>query len=155
MITDESIREQAYFYFQSEAPELLQVIEQEILTLLEDRSTAKIHNLMRAAHTMKGASANVGLEVIQTIAHSLEDVVKALYNPELVIDAELQSLLLQGYECLREPLMLQLNGGTINQEEALNHSSAVFIQLEEKLGDFLSDPAQIPSSVELGFDVVQ
>ncbi|HEY9690848.1 MAG TPA: hybrid sensor histidine kinase/response regulator [Oculatellaceae cyanobacterium] len=155
MISDESIREQAYFYFQSEAPELLQVIEQEILTLLEDRSTAKIHNLMRAAHTMKGASANVGLEVIQTIAHSLEDVVKTLYNPELVIDAELQSLLLQGYECLREPLMLQLNGGTINKEEALNHSSAVFIKLEEKLGDFLSDPAQIPSSVELGFDVVQ
>ncbi len=155
MITDESIREQAYFYFQSEAPELLQVIEQEILTLLEDRSTPKIHNLMRAAHTMKGASANVGLEVIETIAHSLEDVVKALYNPELVIDAELQSLLLQGYECLREPLMLQLNGGTINKEQALNHSSAVFIQLEEKLGDFLSDPAQIPSSVELGFDVVQ
>ena len=155
MITDESIQEQAYFYFQSEAPELLQVIEQEILTLLEDRSTAKIHNLMRAAHTMKGASANVGLEVIQTIAHSLEDVVKALYNPELVIDAELQSLLLQGYECLREPLMLQLNGGTINKEQALNHSSAVFIQLEEKLGDFLSDPAQIPSSAELGFDVVQ
>ncbi|MGB3206663.1 MAG: chemotaxis protein CheA, partial [Crinalium sp.] len=155
MITDESIREQAYFYFQSEAPELLQVIEQEILTLLEDRSTPKIHNLMRAAHTMKGAAANVGLEVIQTIAHSLEDVVKALYNPELVIDAELQSLLLQGYECLREPLMLQLNGGTINKEQALNHSSAVFIKLEEKLGDFLSDPAQIPSSVELGFDVVQ
>jgi chemotaxis family two-component system sensor histidine kinase/response regulator PixL len=155
MITDESIQEQAYFYFQSEAPELLQVIEQEILTLLEDRSTPKIHNLMRATHTMKGAAANVGLEVIQTIAHSLEDVVKTLYNPKLVIDAELQSLLLQGYECLREPLMLQLNGGSINKEVALNHSSAVFIKLEEKLGDFLSDAAQIPSSVELGFDVVQ
>ncbi|MBW4574608.1 MAG: hybrid sensor histidine kinase/response regulator [Aphanothece sp. CMT-3BRIN-NPC111] len=155
MVSDPTIREQGYIYFLREAPELLQVIEQELLTLLEDHSVAKVHSLMRATHTLKGSAANVGLEVIQTVAHYLEDVVKTLYNPDLVVDAELQMLLLQGYECLREPLMAELQGGSINKEEILDRISAIFAQLQVKLGDFFGAEAQIPSSIELGFDIVQ
>lgn len=155
MISDPDIREQGYIYFLREAPELLQVIEQELLTLPEERSTAKIHSLMRATHTLKGGAANVGLEVIKTVAHYLEDVVKCLYNPEVVIDTELQTLLLQGYECLREPLMAELHGGSINEEEILNRASGLFVQLQTKLGDFFGAQAQIPTSDELGFDIVE
>ena len=64
MTTDSSIREQGYIYFLSEAPELLQTIEEELSDLIEDRSKAKVHKLMRATHTLKGGAANVGLEAI-------------------------------------------------------------------------------------------
>ncbi len=155
MITDTSIREQGYAYFLAEAPELLQLIEQELFNLSEGYSTAKVHNLMRATHTIKGGAANVGLEIINMIAHSLEDVFKALYSPNVVIDAELQTLLLQAYECLSLALTAELTANTINHEELLQRSTTVFAQLQEKLGDAFGADAHIPTSEELGFDIVQ
>ncbi|MEC4814662.1 MAG: hybrid sensor histidine kinase/response regulator [Scytonema sp. PMC 1069.18] len=155
MITDSSIREQGYVYFLSEAPELLQIIEQELFSLSQDYSVAKVHNLMRAAHTIKGGAANVGLEVISKVAHSLEDVIKVLYNPQVAIDAELQTLLLQAYECLRLPLSAELTGSSFNDEEILQRAASVFAQLQEKLGDALDAETHIPTSIELGFDIVR
>ncbi|MBE8988409.1 hybrid sensor histidine kinase/response regulator [Nostoc sp. LEGE 12450] len=155
MITDNEIREQGYIYFLAEAPELVQIIEQELFSLSEGYSTAKVHNLMRATHTLKGGAANVGLEVIKMIAHFLEDVFKALYNPTVVIDAELQTLLLQAYECLSIALNTELIGSTVNDAELINRATSVFSQLQEKLGDAFGDEAHIPTSEELGFDIVQ
>lgn len=155
MITDISIREQGYSYFLAEAPELLQIIEQELFGLSEGYTTAKVHNLMRATHTIKGGAANVGLDIIKMIAHSLEDVFKALYSPDVVIDAELQTLLLQAYECLSLALTAELTANTINGEELLQRSTTVFAQLQEKLGDAFGADAHIPTSEELGFDIVQ
>lgn len=155
MITDQEIREQGYIYFLAEAPELVQIIEQELFSLSEGYSTAKVHNLMRATHTLKGGAANVGLEVIKMIAHFLEDVFKALYNPTVVIDAELQTLLFQAYECLSIALNTELIGSTVNNEELINRATLVFSQLQEKLGDAFGDEAHIPTSEELGFDIVQ
>lgn len=155
MITDPSIRQQGYIYFLTEAPELLQVIEQELFSLSEGYSIAKIHNLMRATHTLKGGAANVELEVIKTVAHYLEDVFQALYNPDVVIDNELQTLLLQAYECLRLPLTAELNGSSINDEEILQRAASVFAQLQQKLGDAFGTETYIPTSAELGFDIVQ
>ncbi|MEH2247546.1 hybrid sensor histidine kinase/response regulator [Nostoc sp.] len=155
MITDNEIREQGYIYFLAEAPELVQIIEQELFSLSEGYSIAKVHNLMRATHTLKGGAANVGLEVIKMIAHFLEDVFKALYNPQVVVDAELQTLLLQAYECLSIALNTELVGSTINDEELLHRATSVFAQLQEKLGDAFGAESHIPSSEELGFDIVQ
>ncbi|MCC5666222.1 hybrid sensor histidine kinase/response regulator [Nostoc sp. CHAB 5784] len=155
MITDNEIREQGYIYFLAEAPELVQIIEQELFSLSEDYSIAKVHNLMRATHTLKGGAANVGLEVIKMIAHFLEDVFKALYNPKVVVDAELQTLLLQAYECLSIALNTELIGSTVNDEELLHRASSVFAQLQEKLGDAFGAETHIPTSEELGFDIVQ
>ncbi|MEH2110915.1 hybrid sensor histidine kinase/response regulator [Nostoc sp.] len=155
MITDKEIREQGYIYFLAEAPELVQIIEQELFSLSESYSTAKVHNLMRATHTLKGGAANVGLEVIKMIAHFLEDVFKALYNPTVVVDAELQTLLLQAYECLSIALNTELIGSTVNDQELLHRATSVFAQLQEKLGDAFGAESHIPTSEELGFDIVQ
>ncbi|MEH2057424.1 MAG: hybrid sensor histidine kinase/response regulator [Nostoc sp.] len=155
MITDKEIREQGYIYFLAEAPELVQIIEQELFSLSEGYSIAKVHNLMRATHTLKGGAANVGLEVIKMIAHFLEDVFKALYNPKVVVDAELETLLLQGYDCLSIALNTELIGSTVNDEELLHRATSVFAELQEKLGDAFGAESHIPTSQELGFDIVQ
>ncbi|MEH2066290.1 MAG: response regulator [Nostoc sp.] len=155
MITDNEIREQGYIYFLAEAPELVQIIEQELFSLSEGYSIAKVHNLMRATHTLKGGAANVGLEVIKMIAHFLEDVFKALYNPKVVVDAELQTLLLQAYECLSIALNTELIGSNVNDEELLHRATSVFAELQEKLGDAFGAESHIPTSEELGFDIVE
>jgi chemotaxis family two-component system sensor histidine kinase/response regulator PixL len=62
MAISSDIRDQAYQFFIEEAPELLQVIEAGLLTLRQEHNTAKVHNLMRAAHSIKGGAASVELE---------------------------------------------------------------------------------------------
>ncbi len=154
MITDSSIREQGYIYFLSEAPELLQTIEEELFGLVEDRNPNKVHNLMRATHTLKGGAANVELESINKIAHSLEDVFKALYNPDVEIDSQLHSLLIQAFECLQLCLTSEITGTKIDDDELMQRAASVFAQLQEKLGDAFGAETHIPTSEELGFDIV-
>ncbi|AOX00061.1 hybrid sensor histidine kinase/response regulator [Moorena producens PAL-8-15-08-1] len=155
MTNDPKIREQSYRYFLQEAPELLQVLENDLLSLSENYSINKVNNLMRTTHTLKGAAASIGLETIATVAHSLEDVFKALFNPDLSIDPDIEALLFQAYECLRLPLTAELTGGQIDDTEIKNRTAAVVAQLQEKLGDCFGHESYLPTSLELGFDVTQ
>ncbi len=141
-------------YFLTEAPELLEVIEETLLSLIEEKTVDKVHTLMRSAHTLKGSAASVEQETIQTIAHHLEDVFQALYPDELDIDPELGTLLLQGYDCLRTPLSATLSNLPYDENAILEQTAAVFAELQSKLGDFFGREAPIPTSEELGFDVV-
>ena len=160
MITDPDIRDQAYHYFLEEAPELLQTIEEEIFAInegevaLQDRPL-RVNQLMRAAHTLKGGAANVGLETIKTVAHSMEDVFKALYNPELELDAETKRLIYESYECLRQPLTAEFSKISIDRDAILDRAATVFAQLQEIFGDYLTDQDAFPTSEELGLDVVE
>ena len=155
MTNDPTIREQSYRYFLQEAPELMQVLEQDLLSLQEGYSINKVHNLMRTTHTLKGAAASVGLETIKTVAHYLEDIFKALCQPDLSIDPEVEALLFEGYECLRLPLAAELTGGQVNESQILDRTAVVFAQLQEKLGDCFDQEGYLPTSVELGFDLTQ
>jgi len=148
-------REQIHKLFLEEAWELLQILEENLLSLREDCSINKVHNLMRTTHTLKGAAASVGLETIKTVAHYLEDIFKALCQPNISIDQEVEALLFEGYECVRLPLTAELTGGQVDEAGVKNRTAAVFAQLQEKLGDLFSQEAHLPSSVELGFDVTQ
>ncbi len=160
MITDPSIRDQAYQYFLEEAPELLETIEQELYAIndgsieLSERPL-RVNKLMRATHTLKGGAANVGLETIKTVAHSMEDVFKALYNPELEIDRETQKLLYASYDCLRIPLTAEFSQTPIDRDEILDRAAVIFAQLQEIFGDYLQGQDAFPTSEELGLDVVE
>ena len=160
MITDPDIRDQAYQYFLEEAPELLRTIEEEIFAInegeveLEDRPL-RVNSLMRAAHTLKGGAANVGLETIKTVAHSMEDVFKALYNPELEIDTNTKRLIYESFECLREPLTAEFSQVQVDRDAILDRAAAVFAELQEIFGDYLTDQDAFPTSEELGLDVVE
>lgn len=155
MTNEPNIREQSYYYFLQEAQELLQALEQELLSLKEDYNINKAYSLMRIAHTLKGAAATVGLETIKTVTHSLEDIFKALCQPNVAIDAEIEALLFESYECLRLLLTSTLKGETVNDVEIIDRTAAVFAQLQQKLGDCFGQEALIPTSIELGFDVTQ
>lgn len=155
MTSDPTLYEESYAAFLAEAQDILQRIEQDLLSLRDDRSPAKINRLMRSAHTLKGAAASVELGAIKQIAHVLEDIFKALYNPDIVVDPEVESLLFQAYECLRFPLIAELTGQQTEAQEFLDRAAIIIAQLQEKWGDCFDREAAIPNSAELGFDVVQ
>ena len=155
MSLNPDIRDQAYQFFIEEAQELLQVLETGLLDLRENHSTPKVHELMRAAHSIKGGAASVELAAIELLAHRLEDFFKALYSDRVDFDGELESLLLQGYDCLRNPLTEQIKAGTFDEEAALLKAKPVFAALEIRLADALKNADNyIPSSNDLGIDIV-
>ncbi|HEY9877185.1 MAG TPA: hybrid sensor histidine kinase/response regulator [Leptolyngbyaceae cyanobacterium] len=154
MANSSDIRDQAYQFFVEEAPELLQTIETGLLTLRQDRETARVHEIMRAAHSLKGGAASVGLDAIKTIAHRLETLFKALYSESLVLDETLESQLLQAYDCLRLPLTEQLNQGYFDSEQALTQAEPVLKALEDQFGDAIAETENfIPSSADLGINM--
>jgi two-component system, chemotaxis family, sensor histidine kinase and response regulator PixL len=153
-MNDTHIQAQAYGYFLAEAPELLQTIEHEILTLPNEHTTAKVHNLMRALHTLKGAAANVGLATIERISHDFEDVARVFYNLEVEIDEAIQSLLFDGYAGLHECLDAQIAGKEIDEQEIVDRSAMTISQLKSILGDWAEADVALPTAMELGFDIV-
>jgi chemotaxis family two-component system sensor histidine kinase/response regulator PixL len=155
MAISPDIRDQAYQFFIEEAPELLQVIETGLLTLTRERSTSKVHDLMRAAHSLKGGSSSVGLEAIAALAHRLENIFKILYDDQFIIDAELEDQLLQAFDCLRLPLMQQIKQGEFDPEQALATAEPIFARLEEQYGAAIAQVENyIPTSSDLGIDMV-
>ena len=153
-MNDSHIQAQAYSYFLAEAPELLQTIEQEILTLPTEHTTAKVHNLMRALHTLKGAAANVGLRTIERIAHDFEEMTRVFYNLEVEIDISIQTLLLDGYSGLHECLSAQITEREIDQAAIIDRMAQTLDRLKLKLGDWSEADIALPTAIELGFDLV-
>lgn len=153
MTTDEEIRQQSYELFRNEAPDLLEQVESGIYNIGEDHSKPTVHGLMRATHTLKGAAANVGRTTIKKIAHQLEDIFSALLSPNAVFDNELETLLLDIYECLRVAYNNEIEGDNSSDEQNLQRAEKIFAQLQDKLGDCFNEEPAIPSSSELGFDM--
>ena len=155
MMTDDlDFQESLDRYFEIEAAELLQTIEDTLLTLVEEKTIERVHTLMRAAHTIKGSAANCGFKTIETIAHHLEDVFQALYPPELEIDPQLGLLLMEGYDCLYDPLSALLAGVPYDEAATLERTAELFARLQTHLGDFFGRETPLPTAAELGFDVV-
>jgi two-component system, chemotaxis family, sensor histidine kinase and response regulator PixL len=151
---DQDFQESLDRYFEIEAAELLQTIEETLITLVEEKTIERVHTLMRAAHTIKGSAANCGFKTIETIAHHLEDVFQALYPAELEIDPELGSLLLEGYDCLYDPLSALLAGIPYDEAATLERTATLFAKLQDHLGDFFGRETPLPTAAELGFDVI-
>ncbi|MEL7052147.1 MAG: Hpt domain-containing protein, partial [Cyanobacteria bacterium J06588_5] len=135
MTTDISGSEQTHQYFLQEATELLQTMDDELQDLREAFTVQKVHNLMRAAHTLKGASASVGLEAVKKTTHSLEDVFKALCYQDTVISIEMEGLIFQSYDCLKLLMSAQLADAQVDEADILDRMAAIVTRLQAMLGD--------------------
>ncbi len=151
MVSDFRPRE-SYQFFLQEAVELMQVLETGILELRTNNSTQHINDLMRTAHSIKGGAACVGLNHIKEIAYDFENVFKILYQDSIEVDLELEELLLRAYDCLKSPLIAEIQTGKSNATEDLASSKPIFQQLENKLNSYprVNKPgAEIPFAEEI------
>ncbi|EAW37942.1 hybrid sensor histidine kinase/response regulator [Lyngbya sp. PCC 8106] len=136
--------DQAYEFFVQESLELLQILEQGLMTLTQEHEMPKLHGLMRAAHSIKGGAACVGLMGIQDIAHNLENAIRALYAKDTVFSLELEELLLQAFDCLRSPILEQIEKGQCQQEAVAKRSQLIFPKIEALLGHSLDEASELP-----------
>ena len=155
MSLDDSVSAQTREYFLQEAAELLQTMDEELQDLTESFSVQKVHNLMRAAHTLKGAAASVGLDGIKEATHSIEDVFRALCHQDTIITVEMEGLIFAAYDCLKLLMSAQLAGAQINEANIADRMMDVVTQLQTQLGDRFGQDGHLPTSAELGFDITQ
>ncbi|MEM9003328.1 MAG: response regulator [Cyanobacteria bacterium P01_F01_bin.86] len=97
-------------YFIEEAKDHLNTIEQGLLNLqstIEDAD--KANEVFRAAHSVKGGAAMLGLESIQKTAHRMEDYFKVLKEAPVQVDRALETMFLRVSDGLKD-LLEQLEG---------------------------------------------
>ncbi|MBD2529615.1 response regulator [Nostoc flagelliforme FACHB-838] len=107
-------------YFIEEARDHLNTIEQGLLNLegtLNDPEM--ISEVFRAAHSIKGGAAMLGLTSIQHTSHRLEDCFKVLKDNPVQIDQKLESLFLGVSDTLKV-LLENLSGTYGLSEDAAN-----------------------------------
>ncbi|MGB5899877.1 MAG: response regulator [Geitlerinemataceae cyanobacterium] len=137
-------------YFIEEASDHLNTIEQGLLNLqatIEDPEM--VNEVFRAAHSVKGGSAMLGLGSIQQVAHRLEDSFKILKDRPVRVDQRLESLFLAVFDALQELLeQLQTQGGISESVAAqtLAGVEPIFGQLDRHLETLVNTRENDPVS---------
>ena len=130
-------------YFIEEAKEHLQTLEQGILQLsTSSQDVEMVNEMFRAAHSVKGGAAMLGYFSIQKAAHRLEDSFKVLKDNNIPVDQKLESLFLNGYDCLQDLIdRLETSPDKFKDEDAiiiLNQAESNFTVLHSYLQELLS-----------------
>ncbi|XZO01149.1 MAG: Hpt domain-containing protein [Microcoleus sp.] len=129
--------------FMEEAKEHLDTLENGLVDL---KSTMKdpesLQEMFRAAHSVKGGAAMLGLDSIKTTAHRLEDCFKILKDgPVKQVDQTAESLFLKGVDTLKD-LVQRMSGpfGLRNEEgeKLVQQIMPAFAQLETHLNNLVS-----------------
>ncbi|MFN6470246.1 MAG: response regulator [Nostoc sp. SerVER01] len=124
-------------YFIEEARDHLNTIEQGLLNLESTLNDPEmISEVFRAAHSIKGGAAMLGLTSIQHTSHRLEDCFKVLKEHPVQVDQKLESLFLGVSDTLKA-LLEHLSGPYGLSEETANtlmsETEPVFQWLNEHL----------------------
>jgi len=117
--------------FLEEADEQLLRLDDGILQLEKNpQDTEVIKEVFRAAHTLKGSSATMGLSEIANLTHAMENLLDCLRNDTVSVSSEIIDLLLSGNDALRT-LISQVKAGEtlqIDAEELLSGLKAACAQ---------------------------
>ncbi len=135
-------------YFIEEAKDHLNTIEQGLLNLqstIEDSELAS--EMFRAAHSVKGGAAMLGLDSIQTASHRLEDYFKVLKECSIKVDQRLETLLLEVFDVLKE-LLEHLQGPFgLTDEKATEVMAGVqptFVEINNHLAALVAQSGATP-----------
>lgn len=129
-------------YFIEEARDHLQTIEQGLVDLPATLTDPELINeVFRAAHSVKGGAAMLGLGDMQRTAHRLEDFFKLLKDSSMHPDRELESMLLQVFDGLQAQLNQLQNPFALGKAEALMATlEPLFDRTEAHLQRLITEP---------------
>ncbi|MEM6446482.1 MAG: hybrid sensor histidine kinase/response regulator [Cyanobacteria bacterium P01_D01_bin.123] len=144
---DRETQQRIMGFFIEEAREHMVVLEQGLLSLGEKMSDAEtINDMFRAAHSIKGGAAMLGISSIQKTAHRLEDFFKICRERPVPVDRELETLLLKANDTLGTLLdELQTPEGLSDEagDAAFTAVEPVFQQIETRVENLLSGGAPV------------
>ena len=136
--------------FCNEGKDLLQDIEQGVLVLEENPTSADTLNVVfRAFHTFKGGAGFLGLEPIKNLAHELESLLDAARRGDLTIDTYITELILAGRDALQQFLseIGKRLGGALKGEPISVPTSDLIMRVKARLAGESPAPAAKPEPV--------
>ena len=139
--------QRARLTFLAEAETYFGQIEAALLAIktADDRSN-QINIALRAAHSIKGTAGMMGFTVLSQVAHKLEDSFKILWARQISVDTSLETLLLQGVDCLRAVRQHYYDGQPTQPQWLATHAEPIFEQLNQCLGELTpADEARLLS----------
>ncbi|MCF2972508.1 response regulator [Synechococcus sp. Nb3U1] len=153
---NEEAQKRILSYFIEEARDHLTTIEQVLLSLRDSMNDPELINeLFRAAHSIKGGSAMLGLTSIQRTAHRMEDFFNIFRSHPggVPVDQHLETLLLRAFDSL-SMLLEELQSPRGLTEEVGNATLAelepVFQETEKHIQNLLGEgsvPTPTPAPV--------
>src|SRR5262245_53063848 len=97
--------EQLMWVFRDQSLQILEEMGHDLLRLEASNTDADaMSRLRRAAHTIKGDSACIGLDGITSIAHKIEDVFDAVLNGQIAFEARAVDLILRSLDAFKEAI---------------------------------------------------
>src|SRR6266576_2009154 len=104
-MTDSSERSELLAVFLTESEENLATLEQLLVTLESSaRNEEAIHEIFRAAHTLKGNAACLGFDSVAAIAHVMEDLLHAIRTREIDPTPRIITVLLEGADSIKSTI---------------------------------------------------
>ena len=82
--------------FRIEVENYTKLLEKGLVEIEQDQTPEKVEPLMRAAHSIKGAARIVGLDLVVTLAHAMEDILSAAQHGKMNLTSDHIDMLLQG-----------------------------------------------------------
>ncbi|MGB3138943.1 MAG: ATP-binding protein, partial [Nodosilinea sp.] len=130
----------------------LNTIEQGLLNLAATVNDSEMMNeVFRAAHSVKGGAAMLGLNSIQRTSHRMEDFFKIMKESPVRPDRDLETMLLQIFDGLQEQLeQLQSPFGLTNNQakDIMAPLEPIFVQAEAHLDSLVAAaPAAVPAAI--------
>jgi len=112
-MSDSSERSELLAVFLAESEENLATLEQLLVTIESSAQNEEaIHEIFRAAHTLKGNAACLGFDSVAAIAHGMEDLLDAMRTQELDPTPRIITLLLDGADAIKSTIPQALAGVT-------------------------------------------
>ncbi len=87
--------------FLDEATEQLELLERAILDLEHNATPELLHEIFRAAHTLKGSSRAMGFTSMGELTHAMEDVFDKLRHEEIAVSLPIVDALFHGLDLLK------------------------------------------------------
>ncbi|VEP12740.1 Chemotaxis protein histidine kinase-like protein [Hyella patelloides LEGE 07179] len=142
MDTEQQIR----LNFLDEAEEYFDKMESNLLGLANTEiDPQQVDLVLRSAHSIKGGAAMMGFSTLSKVAHRLEDFLKILRvrHTSGQITTEVETLLLQSVDCLRDISDLNRQGIEVTEDEVSDleeshfaeRTRPIFDRLKEHLGE--------------------
>ncbi|MEM9804242.1 MAG: response regulator [Cyanobacteria bacterium P01_D01_bin.56] len=129
---------EVWLNFLDEVDEYLNTIESVLLSLADKGvDSQQMDAALRAVHTIKGIGSMIECPSMTQLAHRFEDSLKIVKarRSKLQVDANLEILLLQGLDSLRQISSLHRQALPITESWLAELANPIFEKLRDRLGD--------------------
>ncbi|MBW8584297.1 MULTISPECIES: chemotaxis protein CheA [Bacillus] len=137
--------------FIDESKEHLQTCNEKLLLLEKDPADLQlVHDIFRAAHTLKGMSATMGYTDLAHLTHLMENVLDAIRNGEMPVTSDWLDVLFEALDHLEEMVQSIIDGGDGKRDISEVSAKLDVNAVHETAAS--AETAEPPASTEWNYD---